>query len=170
MSTSTNGEYKKSLSLRMEEFGPLLLAMGTLAIVMVLAPDISEKFSSNEWNSSGLYQSIFGWSAIQIGFAFAVYGFVLGKSGGFIDKIRGTLALSRFISYIKNANWAGFVLTITSMPLIVADPKMPIGMSWTYFAVAVWFSLFIWSFFSFLRLSYNFGHLVSIKDKVSHGA
>jgi len=131
---------------------------------------VALKFSSGDWKSVGLYSAIFGWSAIQTGFAFGVYGFVIGKGDGFIAALKNTIAMSRFIVYIRRANISGFLLTLTSIPLIIVEPKVGVPMSTSYLVVALWFALFVWSFLSFLRLAYNFGQIASVKDKNFHGA
>lgn len=160
----------KSIALRIEEWAPFVCSIFVFSCLLYWSNWISDKFASQEWKNAGLYSAIFGWSAIQTGFSFGVYGFVVGKSEGFVSKIRGTLAMNRFMGYIQRANITGFALTITSIPLIISELPVNSPMSAEYIAVCLWFSLFIWSFLSFLRLAYTFGHLASIKDKNFHGA
>lgn len=155
----------KSLVLHFEEKGPIILAIIVLIILIYFSSNVTSKFQSGGWTSTGLYSAIFGWSAIQTGFAFGVYGFVIGKSDGFVAKISMTMAMKRFKSYIKRANVTGFVLTISSIPLIIVEPKLHIPNTIEYILVALWFSLFVWSFLSFLRMAYNFGQLASVPDK-----
>ncbi len=168
----TTGEKKsKSFALRLEELGPFLFALTALFLLVYYKDTIVPKFEANDgWQSSALYSAIFDWSAIQTGFAFGVYGFVIGKSDGFIQKIRETKAMRRFISYIWKANVTGFSLTLGSIPLIVLDPKITTTNQIEYFVVSVWFCVFVWSFMSFLRLAYNFGKLAGVKDKEFKGA
>jgi len=161
---------QRSVGLRVEMYGPF--ACGLLAMVCLVfwSDSIAAKFAAKDWNSSGLYSAIFGWSAIQTGFAFGVFGFVLGKTDGFLGALKGTQALQRFETYIKRANWTGFALTFGSIPLIVTEPRVTMPLSGEYLAVAAWFSFFVWAFLAFLRLAYNFGAMASIKDKDFHGA
>jgi hypothetical protein len=112
----------------------------------------------------GLYNAVFGWSAIQTGFIFAVYGFVVGSEGNFIEKIRDTTPMKQFLKYTRNATIIGFVLTFISMPLMVADFKLT-GGRWIYISISVWFSLFIWAFLSFIRVAYLFGLLLKPKGR-----
>lgn len=168
---ATEAENKsKSISLHVEHFGPIACAALSVVVLWYFADSIALKFSSGDWKSTGLYSAIFGWSAIQTGFAFGVYGFVIGKGDGFIVALKDTIAMSRFMKYIKRANATGFLLTFTSIPLIIVEPKVDAPLSTSYLLVSAWFAIFVWSFLSFLRLAYNFGQLASIKDKVFHGA
>lgn len=148
----------------------MCIALASLAGLLLASDPIAAKFAKEDWNSDGLYEAIFGWSAIQTGFAFGVYGFVLGKGDGFIAALKQTAAMGRFIGYIKRANYSGFALTFVSIPLIVFDPAIESPYSIEYAVVAAWFSLFLWSFLAFLRLAYNFGKIASVPDKKFLGA
>jgi hypothetical protein len=162
---------RKSIALRAEELGPFLGGVLVFVALVYYSNYISSKFEAVDgWQSSSLYSAIFDWSAIQTGFAFGVYGFVIGKTDGFVQKIKETKAMRRFISYIRKANITGFLLTLTSIPLIVIDPKITSSNYLVYITVCLWFCVFVWSFMSFLRLAYNFGKLASVKDVVFKGA
>jgi len=163
-------EKRRSLGLKLEMYGPFVCGVLTMILLVYFSSYIAAKFESKDWNSAGLYSAIFGWSAIQTGFAFGVFGFVLGKNDGFVAALKGTKTLHRFELYIQRANWTGFVLTFVSIPLIVTEPSAGTALSSSYLVVAGWFSFFIWSFLAFLRLAYNFGAIASVKDKVFHGA
>lgn len=168
--TTKGKKTNKGLILLMEEYGPLLASLMFFAIFLYYSEKMTHYFVVGGWQSEGLYTAIFDWSAIQTGFAFGVYGFVVGKTGGFIAALRGTKAMERFISYIWKANIIGFFLTVSSIPLIVVNPKITEDNFLIYSVVSLWFCIFIWSFLSFLRLAYNFGKIVSVKDKEFKGA
>lgn len=159
-----------SMALLLEQFAPMAFAVLSVFVLWYFADAIALKFSGSDWKSAGLYSAVFGWSAIQTGFAFGVYGFVIGKGDGFVAALKGTVAMARFMGYIQRANITGFLLTITSIPLIITEPEVGTPLSRSYIIVSAWFALFVWSFFSFLRLAYNFGQIASIKDKAFHGA
>lgn len=167
---ATTSKSNPKIGLRIEQYGPIACAALVIAALIYFTDSVSLKFSSGDWKSAGLYSSIFGWSAIQTGFAFGVYGFVIGKGDGFIAALKGTTAMSRFMAYIRRANISGFLLTIFTIPLIIDEPEVGVPMSSNYLIVSGWFALFVWSFLSFLRLAYNFGKISSVKDKVFHGA
>ena len=125
---------------------------------------------AEKWKAKDLFSAVFGWAAIQTGFAFGVYGFVAGKKEGFVGALRGTVAMTRFMSYIKRANIAGFMLTFASIPLIVLSPTVEAPFSTSFIVVSIWFSAFVWAFCSFLRLAYNFGQISGVEDQTFHGA
>jgi hypothetical protein len=151
--------------LRVERYGPLVLTTATLLALYIRAPSIYASMEAAKWQISNLYAAVFNWSAIQTGFAFAVYGFVAGRTQGFVEAMRETVALKRFIGYVKRANVGGFVLTIVTLPLTVLSPAPGQIGSAQFFMVLAWFGLFLWTFFAFLRIAYGFGHLSSVRDQ-----
>ncbi|WP_324741348.1 hypothetical protein U8326_15445 [Tsuneonella sp. CC-YZS046] len=157
---------RKSLGLIVEQYAPLVLSVGSSIAIYVLAPAIIAKFEPTDgWQVSSLYGAIFNWSAIQTGFAFGVYGFVVGKNDGFVQEIRDKLAMRRFLAYVRRANIGGFVLTVMSLPLTIANPPISDPQSPMFFVVLGWFGLFLWTFLAFLRVAYGFGKLSSVRDQ-----
>jgi hypothetical protein len=107
---------------------------------------------------------VFGWTAIQTGCLFAIYGYVAGKSDGFVGEIRFSRSMRRYNSYLKRATAIGFLLTATSMPLIVWHHKVTSDDTYWFILVAIWFSLFVWAFVSFARVAYIFGILIRVGE------
>jgi len=156
----------KLLGLAIEKFGPIIIALVCFFCLIFWSKYFASHFSSGGgWKVDALYNSIFGWSSVQVGFVFGVYGFVVGKKDGFIDSIRNTRAMSRFSSYLRSANILGFILAISSLPLMVVNPDVSNENSIAYKLVSLWFCIFLWSFLTFLRISVTFGVLVSAKDR-----
>lgn len=160
----------QSFWLKLEQYGPALVGALVFAMLLYCAETVAAGFATNQLKSSGLYSAIFGWSAIQTGFAFGVYGFVVGKSNGFIGALRGTQTLARFEGYIRRANWTGFSLTFATIPLIIAEPAITEPFTYSYILISIWFSFFISSLLAFFRLAYNFGTMASVRDREFHGA
>ena len=157
---------RKSIGLLVEQLGPLVLSAGCALALYLFAPSIISKFKIEDgWQISNLYGAIVNWSAIQTGFAFGVYGFVVGKNDGFVKEIREKLAMQRFLGYVRRANIGGFVLTVTSLPLTIANPALSSPKSLLFLIVLAWFSLFVWTFLAFLRVAYGFGKLSSVRDQ-----
>lgn len=152
------------VALFLEGWGPLLVGATSFAALLVWRGDVVSQFAENGWKAEGLYGAVFNWAAIQTGFAFGVYGFVVGKTGGFIEAVRETVAMRRFLHYVKAANVLGFVLTVLSIPLLVINPDLKTPSTAAYVIASAWFSLFVWAFVTFLRIAYTFGHLSSVKD------
>ncbi len=153
-----------------EKWSPLAMFFVAFFVLIYFADPIATSFATGDLKSEGLYSAIFGWSAIQTGFSFGVYGFVAGRNTKFIQAIENTVAIRIFIKYIKKANYSGFMLTFSSIPLIVINPELNQPNTKSYIFVALWFSLFVWSFLAFLRIAYNFGKIVGIRDKPFLGA
>lgn len=156
----------KSLGLLIEQHGPLTIAAVCAVVIYILAPSIVEKFKpSGGWQVASLYGAVFNWSAIQTGFAFGVYGFVVGKNDGFVQEIREKLAMRRFLKYVRRANVGGFILTVASLPLAITNPAISNPRSLLFLVIVAWFCLFLWTFFAFLRVAYGFGKLSSVRDQ-----
>lgn len=149
----------------LERYGPLLLSLITFFTLLYFVSLIKSSFASHKWSSEGLYSSVFNWAAIQTGFVFGVYGFVAGKKDGFLYDLRETRFLRDFIKYTRRATSVGFVLSMISVPLIVANPKLGTSGYIPYALVAAWFSIFVWAFSAFMRVALIFGRLISVRDK-----
>lgn len=156
---------KITFGLFAEEYSPVFFAVITAIVLHWNFAPIQSAFAEYGWSLSNLYSAIFSWSAIQTGFLFSVYGFVAGKGDGFIGAMGKTLALRNFIRYTKRAIFAGFILTLISIPLIVANTNFDTQNKYVALLIIGWFSLFVWAFISFLRVAYIFGLMSQIKDQ-----
>lgn len=152
------------VGLFIESWGPLIVGAISFASLQLFRGDVVSQFAAHGWKAEGLYGAVFNWAAIQTGFAFGVYGFVAGKNTGFIEAVRGTVAINRFLRYVKAANILGFLLTVLSIPLLVANADLKAPTTFVYLLVSAWFSLFVWAFVTFLRIAYTFGRISSVKD------
>jgi hypothetical protein len=153
-----------SAKLLAEKWYPFAIGGLSCLIVVYFMGAITEKLRVDAWNLSNLYGSVFNWAALQTGFLFSVYGFVVAKQGGFIDKIRKTTFMDHFVSYTKRAIIIGFVLTFSSIPLIVINFSFKNGGVGHFVVVDLWFGLFIWAFLSFVRVAYIFGIIARVRD------
>lgn len=156
---------RRGFWLAVERWGPLALTALSLLAIYHNSTCILAQFSASKWQASSLYSAIFNWSAIQTGFAFGVYGFVIGRSEGFIPAVRETKAMQRFLGYVRRANIGGFALTVLSLPLTVTNPSLAPAGSIGFWVVFCWFGLFVWTFLAFLRIAYSFGKLSSVRDQ-----
>jgi len=158
-------------SLTIEKFGPLIAAFFAAVIICITKDEIIQSIANKNLQMNNLYSAVLSWASIQIGFAFGVYGFVVGKTQGFINDARDTTAMHRFLKYVKAANIGGFVLTAWSLPLAALVPSPTKDDPILYWSLVLWFCLFVWTFFALLRVAYNFGHLSSVRDQPPfHGA
>src|SRR5262249_50583393 len=104
---------------------------------------------------------------IQTGCLYAIYGYVAGKTDGFIGEIRSSRSIRRYNLFLKRATIIGFLLTFWSMPLIVWNYKVSADDYLWYLFVSAWFSLFVWAFVSFVRVAYIFGILIKVGEPTS---
>lgn len=153
-----------------ERFGPFLSGIGCFMALSWCKAEILMLVENKTLVMNNLYTAIFDWSAIQTGCLFAIYGFVAGKSDGFIGAIRHTITMQQYNSYLKRAIVIGFVLTVVSIPLIVTNFNLDAAPPIWYSVVAAWFSLFVWAFFAFARVAFVFGILVRTRDNPSRPA
>ena len=152
------------MTLFLEKYGPAGIAAMVIVAALLWHDTVVAFVGAHKLSLDGLYNAVFGWSAIQCGFVFAVYGFVVGSQGTFIEKIRDTTPMNLFLKYTKNATWLSFALTLFSMVQMVCDPKLADG-SFQYRAIIVWFGLFVWTFLAFARVAYLFGYLLRSRPK-----
>lgn len=160
---------RKSVGWIVEAFGPAILGLLSLAILWSYRWSIIPLMAADKISVSNLFSAIFGWASIQTGCVFAIYGFVAGKNDGFIGEVRRTRSMRRFGTYIMRAITSGFILTVTSMPLIVWKFTITANDKYLYLMIVVWFSLFVWAFLSFARVAYIFGILVRVPDSNAIG-
>lgn len=152
------------MKLYVEKYGPLVIATTIVASAMFFHNIVLSYINTHKLCIDGVYNAVFGWSAIQNGFVFAVYGFVVGSQGTFIEKIRDTTSMNLFLFYTKNATKLSFIVAFYSMVLMVYCPKLSDGL-FQYRIIVIWFGLFIWTFLAFARVAYLFGFLVRPRTK-----
>ncbi|MEX1197819.1 MAG: hypothetical protein WEB57_08180 [Pseudohongiellaceae bacterium] len=121
------------------------------------------------WSQAGqidlanLYSAIFGWASIQTGFLFTVYGAITARKDGFLGAIERTSGMRFFKKVLARAIFAGFFLSLSSVPLIVF-PLTPEAFDFWYVVISAWFSLFLWAFLLFCRVAYTFGIISQVRD------
>ncbi|MGQ2902408.1 MAG: hypothetical protein ACT6RL_10975 [Neoaquamicrobium sediminum] len=148
----------------LERYGPIAAAAICASLIVYFRQELGAASTSGRVNFDDLYSAVFDWSAIQTGFLFGIFGYVGGKSTGFIAEIRETPAMEQFFRYTKAAMALGFVITFYSVPLIVTGFKMHDSL-FVFIVFCVWCFLSVWGFFAFARVAYLFGLMVRPKDQ-----
>lgn len=136
-----------------------------LALCSIFRSQISDQFSPDGWQSGNLYGAVFGWSSIQSGFVFAVYGFIVAKRDGFAGILVGGQTYERFLGFTRRACFGGFLLAVISLPFVVVAPTVNADKPITYWPIVAWFSYFVWVFGAFLRVAFTFGKIIATPDK-----
>lgn len=149
----------------LEKYGPLFAAACLAAALTYFSADMLRLAAEKKIDVSELYAAMFDWSSIQTGFLFGVFGFVSGKSTGFMAEAKSTEAMKAFHRYTRTAIVLGFCLTFSSIPLIVTGFDIAEASSARYYLFVAWAFLAIWSFLAFARVAYIFGVLLKIRDK-----
>jgi hypothetical protein len=159
-----NGSGRYSIAAQLEAYGPLVSGATTFLVLALLRHHVLDLVVGKTISMENLYNSVFGWAAIQTGCLFAIYGYVAGKTDGFIGEIRQSRSMRRYNVYLWRATLIGFVLTVSCVPLIVWNYEVTKDdLSW-FFIVNFWFSLFVWTFVSFIRVAYIFGVLIKVGE------
>lgn len=165
-----NGLARRSYMWIAEAYGPAACGLLTFAVLYWQRSQILPLMEADKISVSNLCSAVFGWASIQTGCVFAIYGFVAGKTDGFIGEVRRTRSMRRYTIYLKRAIWTGFLITFTSMPLIVWKfVPQEIGIQ-SYLVLSAWFSLFVWALLSFARVAFIFGILIRVNDAERIGA
>ena len=148
-----------------ERFGPFALAAAMACALVYFSDAMQVMAAGKQIDVSSLYSAMFDWSSIQTGFLFGVFGFVSGKSTGFIAEVSETAAMRTFNKYTRTAILLGFLLTFVSIPLTVTSFDYSGKPTYYYYIFVAWAFLAIWSFFSFARVAYVFGVMLKVRDK-----
>lgn len=143
-----------------EAYLPLTLGALTLAVCLSFRGVIVPTFIDWKLSLPQLYTALFGWASVMTGFLFGVYGLIVGKSDGFIAETRHTQAMKVFLRYTSRAVILGFMLTLTGIPFLVANPDVE-EIGWPlYGASCIYVGLFVWSFAATARVAYIFSIIV----------
>lgn len=147
----------------LERYGPLICAAAMVALIYYFRSDLVAAASSKKIDISNIYSNVFNWSSIQTGFVFGIFGFVAGKSGGFIETIRQTPEMALFLQYTKRAIYLGFCLTFSSIALSITSFTISED-PWKFHVFAAWSFVSLWGFLAFLRVAYIFGGVLRVRD------
>lgn len=149
----------------LERYGPVIGALVVAVSLVIFRSRLSDAAALQTIDFGNLYSAVFDWSAIQTGFLFGIFGYVGGKTTGFIHEIRNTREMVLFIRYMRTAIALGFVLTFASIPLVVMSFKMHTS-TFGFAVFCAWCFLSVWGFFAFARVAYLFGLLIRPRDQV----
>jgi hypothetical protein len=89
----------------------------------VYGAELFGKMNAGKIELSNLYTAIAGLFAIITGFLATFYGSIQAIIDTRLKRIATTAVFRRFISYIKTATLAGFVIALVSIPLIILTPS-----------------------------------------------
>lgn len=148
-----------------ERLAPAFLGVVAFVLIAYFRDLIAERFLPGRWAAEGLYSAVFNWASIQSGFVFGIYGFIVSKKDGFAGEVAKGRSFDQLLIYTRRAYLTGFALTFASLPLMVAEPDIHSPGAWQFWAVALWFAAFIWTFCAFLRVAFIFGLIAAVPDR-----
>lgn len=148
-----------------ERFAPIGAGVVSLVLIYFFRSDISAQFVEGGWKVDGLYNAVFNWASIQSGFVFGVYGFIASKRDGFVGELAKGRSFDTLLTYSRRAYMTGFGLTFVSLPVMIVEPTISQSTSQSFWIIAIWFSLFCWTFCAFLRVAFLFGMVAATPDR-----
>ncbi|MFH2016573.1 MAG: hypothetical protein ABIK36_12250 [Pseudomonadota bacterium] len=148
-----------------ERAGPFVAASACCVVLYYYRDALHAASAAKDIDFTGLYSAVFDWSAIQTGFLFGIFGYVAGKTDGFIQRVKNTTAMRLFIGYTRIAIFLGFIVTFISIPLMVSGFSLAPEDKWRFPVFMGWTFMSVWAFFSFLRVAYVFGFLIRPSDQ-----
>jgi hypothetical protein len=119
----------------------------------------------HKWHFDQIYIAFFGFASITTGFLATFYGTVQSMSTGFIQRIRGTRALTGFLRLSKKAIIMGFVGCVVTVPMLIIQPIPTEPYSFWAFGVALWMGISVWAIAGFWRVASLLFLLFETSDK-----
>ena len=98
-----------------ETFATMLFSIATFATLLMFHRELLRLIVDEVISVDNLYNAVFGWASLQTGCLYAIYGYIAGKTDGFVGEIRLSRSMIRYNSYLRRATSIGFLLTVTSM-------------------------------------------------------
>jgi len=143
---------------------PLLISILIFFSLCFFDEEIAQYIKDMTIDWSNLYAAVFDWAAIQTGFLFGVYGFIVGSPTGFMKAIDGTKPFRYFKIGLITSLVVGFVLTIISLPLLVFSPNPFTSGATVKVLSFLWFSFFVFALGTFFRSAYLFAFMTRQKE------
>lgn len=143
------------------------LAIGAVAAVawLLWGHKIAAICVKEQWHIEQMYTAVFAFLAITTGFLATFYCTIVCMSEGFVRQIRDTKKMAGFLAFVKRAIILGFVVSLTSVPMMVAEPAPTEQFSVAAFIVAVWVGASAWAIAAFYRVASLFFFLFEAKTE-----
>ncbi len=148
---------------RIVSLAPALIGAASCVVLAATQSSVLQLITDKKLEVHGLYEAVFGWGSVQTAFLFGVYALILTKNDGFIGAIKDTRGLKSFYGYLKAAIYAGFIITIVTMPLL-GYPEPPDHFGMFYLILCAWVGLFAFAFATFIRVAYFFSVVIAVPD------
>lgn len=155
----------EKLEYRWERLYPLLFGVATVPLVYWKMTAVFEAMLKYGWKIENIYSSAFNIATVATPFLFTFYTMFVTTETGFIGRMKRTNAYKMTVQYTLRAIWLGALLSVTSLPLIIASPA-PIKSDdpWNWF-IAIWCGLLVYTLAAFVRAARQFGVFISVHAK-----
>jgi hypothetical protein len=131
---------------------PVMVGVALFAAIMVYGPTIFSAIGTDKSSLSTMYTAIAGIFAIITGFLANFYCTIQSLTDTRLRRISRTGVFLRFVSYIKIAIKAGFVVAIASIPYIILTPEIT-DSSTGRLIVSIWFGACAYALCAFFRIA-----------------
>ncbi|MGU3496301.1 hypothetical protein ACLBXM_19855 [Xanthobacteraceae bacterium A53D] len=152
-----------SLAAQFERWAPLFAGSIALSLTLLLREAAVNFIAEYKISISQLITGIFGWASVMTGYIFGVYGIIIGKSDGFVQKIKETKSMSRFLGFVSTCLFLGILLTLLGIPLLVVDMSSGNITKFSYIASSIYFGIFVWSLAACFRVAIIFYTIMRVK-------
>ena len=157
--------HRLSIEAIRERFYPLFLGLVGAAASLLWGHKLVAICVKEAWHVDQLYTAVFAFLAITTGFLATFYCTIACMSEGFIRQIRDTRVMHGFLSYLKRAILLGFVVSLASIPRMVAQPVPTEQFSISAIVAAAWLGSAIWAIAAFYRVASLFFFLFEARTK-----
>ena len=152
-----------------ESWGPSAVAVMILVFLLFSEEWVIAALDDRAWPDTGLHMVVYSLHMAVLGLVLVQGVFILRvnfltnhEANGFLQKIRNTRAMIRFGEYMMESAIALLIFSLAGVLQVVNEGN--------YLFPALWFSLFIWSFLTFLRLVWILRILARVRNVAFHGA
>lgn len=130
------------------------MAAGIISAVAfgAFAPAINVWLTAENIRIDNAYVAIGGVFAIIAGFLASFYGSIQSIADTRLKRISQTGFFKLFISQIKEATIAGFIISVISVPLMIVAPTNINSSIYTRLIIAVWLGASTYCFAAFIRV------------------
>ena len=156
----------KRISRFSEYIQAVCVAFTVLVLLILFKEVIIFNFVKEKIQLTNLGLAVFSWLALQVGFSFGVYAFIMSKKDGVIDAVRKTDAMARFRRFLMHEHYFSMIVAFCTIPLIVIEINLYAVSRLYYIIIALWFSSFIYVFMCFFSIVRIFKKISDAEDKI----
>lgn len=144
---------------------PVILGFISIPVVFWKIPIAFEAMIKAGWKTENIYSSAFNIATVATPFLFTFYTIFVTTETGFIGRMKSTNSYRMTVRYTLRAIWLGALLSVTSLPLIVASPTPTTYDTPWIWIVSAWSGLVVATLAAFVRAARQFGVFINVHAK-----